>query len=300
MADVRGICPIIAPPFTLAGDVDYDSLRNLLRTLMRGGCHALTLFGIGGEYYKLSDEERHNMLGLVVDECKAGGVPSIISITQHATKLAVWEARHAEERGADCLMILPPFFLQPTAADLLAHMRAIVEAVKIPVILQYVPHLTGVAIEPTLFARLADSVPNTIYCKIECKPPGGYITELLRLSQGRVKVLAGSAGMQLPEALDRGAIGAMPGCSMFEVYLEIYGRYIQGDREEAIRVHNLLLPLLNHILQKTEMIIHYEKRILKRRGIIQTDRCRLPAFTPDEFHDRLFERYFERVSPYLG
>ena len=57
MTEIKGICPIIATPFKENGEVDYRSLDNLVRVLIKGGCHAVTLFGIAGEYYKLSDEE---------------------------------------------------------------------------------------------------------------------------------------------------------------------------------------------------------------------------------------------------
>ena len=48
MKTLKGICPIIAAPFTNSGELDLDSLKNLLRVLARGGCDALTLFGIAG------------------------------------------------------------------------------------------------------------------------------------------------------------------------------------------------------------------------------------------------------------
>jgi 4-hydroxy-tetrahydrodipicolinate synthase len=196
--------------------------------------------------------------------------------------------------------VLPPFFLIPTAADLYTHMKSIGEAVKIPTVIQYVPQHTGVSIDPAIFARLSDEVDNIAYYKIECKPPGAYITRLLEITENRVKILVGSAGLQLIEALDRGAVGAMPGCSMYEIYLKIYDHYVQGNREEAIRIHNVLLPMLNHILQRTEMIIYYEKSILQRRGFIESDYCRMPTFTPDKYYDRLFEEYYQQVRPYLG
>lgn len=300
MNEIKGICPIIAPAFSDNGDLDIDSTRNLLQTLIKGGCHTLTLFGFGGEFYKLSDQEHYQLLDLVIDECKRGGVPSIISITQHATKLAVGEAQHAEGTGADCLMLLPPFLLQPTMSDLYQHIKSIGEAVRIPIIAQYVPGLTGVTIAPDVFAQISNEVENICYFKIECKPPGPYITRLLKITQNKVKVAAGSAGVQLPEALDRGAIGAMPGSSMFELYLKIYNNYVQGHREEWIKLHNVLVPMINHILQRTEMIIFYEKKILKRRGIITSDHCRLPTFTPDEYYDRLFEEYYEQIEPHLN
>ncbi|HEX2948829.1 MAG TPA: dihydrodipicolinate synthase family protein [Armatimonadota bacterium] len=296
MLKIQGISPIIATPFTDNGDVDYDSLRNLLKALINGGCHALTLFGIAGEYYKLNDDERRTMVKVVVEECQKAGTPSIISITDHATELAVKQAKYLESQGADCLMLLPPFFLKPSADALYAHMKKVGEAVKIPVMVQYAPEQTGVAIAPNVFARLTNEVENIIYYKIECKPVGSYITNLLCSIDNKGKIFVGNAGYQFIEAFDRGAIGAMPGCSMYDVYLQMYNAYIAGNREEAIAVHNQLLPMLNHIRQNVEMIIHYEKKILKRRGIIESDYCRKPGFVADDYHDSIFEEYYAKMA----
>lgn len=93
-------------PVHAGGELD-DSLRRLLRALIAEGCHALTLFGIASEYYKLSDGEKLTMARIAVEECQKAGVPSILSVTQHATELAVREALLWEDAGADCLMLLP-------------------------------------------------------------------------------------------------------------------------------------------------------------------------------------------------
>lgn len=299
MPDIKGVCPIIATPFTESGEVDYDSMRELMRVLVAGGCHGLTLFGIAGEYYKLSEDECKEMVALVVSECQKGGVPSIISVTQHATELAVKQAQRIEQAGADCLMLLPPFFLKPSAADLYNHMKTIGRAVKIPIMVQYAPEQTGVSIPPEVFERLSKEVENIIYYKVESKPPGSYISRLLDLTQNRARVFVGNAGFQLPEALDRGAVGVMPGCSMFDVYLQIYDYHSQGERESSARIHNTVLPMLNHIRQNVEMIIAYEKKILRKRGFIETDYCRHPTFTPDQVHDELFEEYYEQLKPHF-
>ena len=58
---IKGICPIVAAPFAKDESVDYDSLRHLVATLAKGGCHALTLFGIAGEYYKLDEAEQRGI-----------------------------------------------------------------------------------------------------------------------------------------------------------------------------------------------------------------------------------------------
>ena len=73
---IKGICPIVAAPFASDESVDYDSLRNLVATLAKGGCHALTLFGIAGEYYKLTDDEAEKMVHVVVNACRKKGIPA--------------------------------------------------------------------------------------------------------------------------------------------------------------------------------------------------------------------------------
>ena len=295
---IKGICPIISTPFTETGEVDYDSMRNLLHTLMAGGCHALTLFGIAGEYYKLNDEESKNLVEIVVEECRRGNVPSIISVTDHSTKLAVDKARYLQDAGADSLMLLPPFFLKPGAAALRDHIRQVAQAVSIPVIVQYAPEQTGVGIDPAVFQELSNEFPHLDY-KIECKPPGAYISRLLAGVERPVNIYVGNAGYQMLENFDRGAVGVMPGCSMFDIYLKVYHHYMNGNRQEAVHIHNILISILNHIRQNVEMIIYYEKQILYKRGIIESGHCRIPSFTPDKIYDALFEEYYEQTKPYF-
>lgn len=298
--ELKGICPIIATPFTKTGLVDYESLEREVSCMADNGCHGVTLFGIAGEYYKLSDEESARMVRVVVDTCKKKGIPSIISVTQHATELAVQRARFYQDCGADSLMLLPPFFLKPGAGAIYDHMKAVCSAVNIPVVVQYAPEQTGVAIAPEIMANLQNDVSTELYYKIECKPAGGYISNLLRTTDNGVKVFIGNAGYQFIECFDRGAIGAMPGGSMFDLYLKIYKLYLSGDRAGAMELHgSVLLPFLNHIRQNVEMIIAYEKRIMMRRGMIATDYCRHPGFATDPVFDSIFDEFYEKTLPYL-
>jgi len=299
MTEIKGICPIIAAPFTECGEVDYESLENLVKVLIKGGCGAVTLFGIAGEYYKLTDDERKKMVEVTVKTCRENGGKCIISVTDHATENAVKQAKYFEEAGADCLMLLPPFFLKPGAAYLYDHMKAVGKAVSIPVMAQYAPEQTGVAISPDTFIRLEKECPNILYYKIECKPAGPYVTNLMNMTDGKMKIFVGNAGFQLIECMDRGAIGAMPGCSMYDVYIKIYNAYVSGNRDEAIRIHNALLPMLNHIRQNVEQIISFEKRILKLRGIIKSDYCRKPSYDTDPYFDRLFEDLYKDLKEYF-
>lgn len=300
MADVKGICPIIAAPFDKNGEVDHEDLYNLVGTLSKGGCGHVTLFGIAGEYYKLNDEERKQMVETTVKSCKDNDGHALISVTDHSTENAVKQAKAFEKAGADCLMLLPPFFLKPGASYLYDHMKAVANAVDIPIMVQYAPEQTGVAIAPEIFQKLGNECKNVEYYKIECKPAGPYVTNLMKLSDGQMKIFVGNAGFQLIECMDRGAIGAMPGCSMYDVYLDIFNTYLSGDRKGAIEKHNKILPMLNHIRQNVEQIISFEKRILQKRGIIKTAYCRKPSYNSDPYFDRLFEEFYEEMAKEYG
>ncbi len=299
MKELKGVVPVVACPFNNDGSVDYESFVAMLRHLGSIGCDGLTLFGIAGEYYKLTDAEQFKLIGLMVDECKRMGIPSVISITQHATHSAIERAKYVESQGADMLMLLPPFFLKPTSEDLYDHMKAVTKAVSIPVMLQYAPEQTGVALSPAIFRQLSEEVPNASYFKIECKPAGPYISSFLKLTNSKTRIFAGNAGYQMIETFDRGAIGVMPGCSMAELYIKIYNEYFNQNKEGAVKLHNALLPMLNHIRQNVEMIIYYEKKILVKRGIIASAHCRIPAFRPDDVMEDLFEMYYDSIKWYL-
>jgi len=297
--EIKGIVPIIAAPFFEDGRVDYESIRTQLRYLKDCGCVGATLFGIAGEYFKLSDAECEKMMEITVDECRKLGLASVISCTCQSTFTAIERAKQIEALGADCMMLLPPFILKPLASELMYHVREVCKAVSIPVMLQYAPAQTGVPITPDNMRKLALELPNLIYFKIECKPAGPYISSFLNGAPDNVSVLNGNAGFQLIETYDRGAVGCMPGASMAKLYADIDRAYKSGDRDKAVELHNKLLPMLNHIRQDVDMIIYFEKKILARKGVISSSFCRHPDYVCDEVTDELFEMYYKQIEPYI-
>ena len=81
----------------------------------------------------------------------------------------------------------------------------------------------------------------------------------------------------------------------FEISKEMFVN--EDSRERGVAP--ALLEILNHIRQNVEMIIFYEKRILMRRGVIESDFCREPSFGADRYFDRMFDEYYEMISEYF-
>jgi 4-hydroxy-tetrahydrodipicolinate synthase len=289
MAAFEGVCPIVSTPFASDGSVDYGSLESQIAALAQGGCHGAILFGLAGEFYKLTDEEQGRIVSRSVAAAENHDVDIYVSVTAHATNVAVDRAEAAVATGADGLMLLPPFVNGPSEDDIRAHVEAVGEAVDVPVMVQYAPDVTGVTISPSVFAAISEDLPNVNRYKVECTPPGGYTSALLEQAPDDVAVLVGSGGKALVEALDRGCVGVVPGVALHELYVDVVERYRAGDRAGALERHHELLPYLEHIGQDAEMFIHYEKRVLAERGFIRNPTCRDPSFDPDEHYDALFE-----------
>lgn len=288
---ISGIVPIVAATFTQSGVLHEDSFQTLVRHLVSTGVGGLTLFGLASEFYKLSDHERGRLQALLLAETsRAPDVAGIISITDHSWEVAAPRARAAEAAGADALMLLPPYFLGPGEAAILEHLRRVIGAVSIPVIVQYAPVQTGVRIGPETFLQLREELPNADFVKVETQPPGPYVSRLHAQSNGRLRSLVGYAGVQMPDVLARGAAGIQPGCSFGEIYVELWRRW-HGERDTFHTLHARLLPYISYWMQSIEMIIRAEKYILKRRGLIATDYCRSPSYTLDEGEIAQIERF---------
>ena len=138
---LHGVIPILPVPFQADGAVDEVSFRRVVDVAIEDGAHALAMFGLASEYAKLADSERELLTEALIDQADHR-VPVIVSITPHSLEVAVQQAAEAERRGADAIMVLPPFFLSPSVGAVRAHLRAVADSVSLPVIVQYAPAQT--------------------------------------------------------------------------------------------------------------------------------------------------------------
>jgi 4-hydroxy-tetrahydrodipicolinate synthase len=280
MTSLEGIIPILPAPFTEGGPIDTLSLAHVVDAAIERRATAVTMFGLASEFYKLSDAERETCLDVVV-ESAAGRVPVIVSVTHHATELAVEQARAAEARGANALMLLPPFFLNPPPDSVRGHIEAVASSVALPVVLQWAPAQTGTALCPDDLAAVAARCPNLTHVKVDAYPSAPTIHDIARGT--RLRTLVGYSGLDLPDALEAGCSGCMPTVSLAPPLARV--QELARLAPAAARIlHVRLLPILEFMMQSVEFLIACEKRLLRRRGLIRSEWTRRPrvTLTPDE------------------
>jgi 4-hydroxy-tetrahydrodipicolinate synthase len=264
---IGGIIPVLPTPFTPQGEVDELSYSRVIDAAIEAGADALAMFGLASEYYKICDEERSRLTHVLIQHT-ARRVPVVISITAHATELAIRQAKAAALEGADALMLLPPYFLQPSVEAILEHIDAILDATPLPVILQYAPAQTAMPLDVLM------KTPTSII-KVDAAPSSPVVKELA----GRMgmRVLTGYMGLDLPDAHAAGCAGCMPTVSLVHAFANLWS-LLTTDPERGRALHQRLLPLLQYVMQSVEFLISCEKHLLRAKALIRFSNTRRPAY----------------------
>lgn len=139
-------------------DLTFDEAKYRSHVEWLAGYDAAALFAAGGtgEFFSLNPSEIPQVVRAA--KAAAGNTP-IISGTGYGTSLAVEIARAAEKAGADGLLLLPPYLMFAEQAGLIAHVKAVCQAVGIGVI---VYNRDNAVLTAESLARLTDQCPNLI------------------------------------------------------------------------------------------------------------------------------------------
>ncbi len=121
------------------------------------------------------------------------------------------------EGGSRGLMILPPFFLKPSARDLVECYTEISNAVSTPIMIQDAPMLTAVNISAAQMTQMACEGKNVRYVKVEA--PTTTVTEVRDAAGDLPPIFGGLNGHFLIEESQR---GAMPGSDMTNMFVRVW------------------------------------------------------------------------------
>jgi 4-hydroxy-tetrahydrodipicolinate synthase len=240
------------------GAVDYDGFRELIESQIQGGISGLVPLGSTGESPVLDDDEKETLIRTIVAAVH-GRLPVIVGTGSNSTRIAVAYTRRAKELGADAALVVTPYYNKPNDEGLLRHFETIAKE-GLPLLIYNIASRTGRNIDAGLMERLA-AIPGIIGVKEssgDLNQMGDIIkhTALKRRAAGKdFSVLSGDDGLTLP-------LLALGGDGIISVVSNLVPARVaaltkaglDGDFEQARRIHYELLPLIKAVFVETNPI----------------------------------------------
>jgi len=141
--DVKGSIVALVTPMADDGQIDWGALEALLEWHLASGTAAIGAVGTTGESATLTVPEHCEVIGFCARWSK-GRIPILAGTGANSTREAIELSQAAAEAGAHACLSVTPYYNKPTQAGMIAHFRAIADAVTIPQVLYNVPGRTSV------------------------------------------------------------------------------------------------------------------------------------------------------------
>jgi len=149
----KGSGVALVTPFNQKG-INFEVLKQLIEWHVEAQTDALIIMGTTGEGVTLSFDEKLELLEKALDFSQ-GRLFMVANTGSNDTAASIELSIIAKALGYDALLAVAPYYNKPTQRGLLAHFRAIADAVKHPIILYNVPGRTAVNISAETTLELA-------------------------------------------------------------------------------------------------------------------------------------------------
>ena len=237
----KGSITALVTPFR-NGAVDEKAFQDFVDWQIKSGAHGLVPCGTTGESPTLSHDEHKRVVRMTV-EVAAGRVPVIAGAGSNNTAEAIDLAVFAEKAGANCLLVVAPYYNKPNQEGLYQHFMAIDRAVGLPILVYNIPPRSVIDINVETMRRLKADSRNIIGVK-------DATANLMRPSLERAAIgkdwvlISGEDGTALGYMAHGGA-----GCISVtanvapKLCADFQTACMAGDYKAALALQDILLPL---------------------------------------------------------
>jgi 4-hydroxy-tetrahydrodipicolinate synthase len=152
----QGSFVALATPFR-DGALDEAAYAALCTFLLDQGTDGLVPCGTTGETPTLSEAEQDRCVRIAVEAARQKGAPVVAGAGSNSTEATIANVRRVQEAGADAALVVTPYYTKPTQAGIVAHYRAIAQAVPgFPIVAYVVPGRTAGDLLPETYPALAE------------------------------------------------------------------------------------------------------------------------------------------------
>lgn len=270
MQKLAGIIPALVTPYAKDGQINPDSLRKLVRVLIKKGVDGFYVCGSTGEAFMMSLEERKSVLEIVIDEV-AGSRPVIAHVGCISSQQAAELAYHAGKAGAAAISSITPFYYGFSFSEIKDYYQRLVNAAEMPLVVYNFPGNSGVDLSLEEIRQLIEidgviGIKHTSYDLFTLEQIKSFSKDTI-VFNGHDEVYLGALALGT-----NGAIG-----STFNVipekFLKITELFSQNKMAEALKVQKEANRIITIMIKLG--VLPAVKAILELQGI-ECGNCRPP------------------------
>jgi 4-hydroxy-tetrahydrodipicolinate synthase len=238
---LRGIIPALVTPINEDESFNAQGMAEIIENALSRGVGGFLALGTSGEPTAWSFEERGVIVDTVIKQVN-NRVPVIVGCGAPSTRETVRLCQMAQDKGADYLAVVTPYFITPTEEDLYIHYCEVARHTDLPVLIYNIPQRTGICLSAALVEKLK-SVPNIVGIK---DSSGNFelFKEFMKLNDDKFQVIQGIDKFFL-NSFKLGATAAIsgPSNSIPGNQTAIFENCVNGEIAEAQKYQDRFMHL---------------------------------------------------------
>ncbi len=241
---IKGTGVAIVTPFLSNGEIDYNSLSNLLNNLINDGVDFIVGLGTTSEAVTLTSDEKKEVMKYILNVVNSR-IPVVMGIGGNNTDAVVSELQSTDFKGISAILSVAPYYNKPNQRGIYEHFKAIAENSIVPIILYNVPGRTSSNIFAETTLKLAHNFSNIIAVK-EASGDLGQVMEIIKNKPNGFSVLSGDDALTFPMIV-LGADGVIS--VVANAFPKNFSRMVNFARnsknDEAREIHYSLLNIID-------------------------------------------------------
>jgi 4-hydroxy-tetrahydrodipicolinate synthase len=228
---LSGIITALVTPFSVKGDLEEESLSELVNFQLQHKVDGFFVCGTTGLGPAMAADQRKKVSEIVVKETKAR-VPVIVQVGAADPASSLELAVHAARIGADALASLTPFYYKPGDDAIVEYFSRLAEATNLPLFIYNIPRHTGNNVNAKLLLRLS-KIKNIVGVK-DSSQDFSQLIDYLEVIPKEFNVIVGTDSF-LFSALHAGAKGGVSALANAfpEIMVQTYDAFVRKEAEKG-------------------------------------------------------------------
>lgn len=282
MKKAQYLTPVVTA-FDSEGNLDQQANKNIYDHLISGGVDGLVIMGSTGEFYSMQDEQKKELIDLVV------------SYVNHRTKVYIGTScmtvedtielsNYALNAGADGVMIISPYYFTLSDDSVEYYYDQVAAAVKGDIYLYNFPARTGHDLSPQVTLNLLRKHSNIVGYK-DTVTEMAHTRELIQMVRKEFPDFIIYSGFD--ENFAHNVLSGGDGCigGLSNLYPEVFSEWVRAMNAKELEKVAEIQQMVDKMMKLYDIgtpFIPIMKKAMMLREIELQGYCQKPLIQPDD------------------